>query len=173
MGSVRVSSRLVFCGVVLIAALGFGGSASAGSAAAADGGVRLRADLDGAQEVPPADPDGRGAAQVDVNVQGNEVCFDVKFEDITTANRGHIHSGAAGVNGPIVVPFFDLQLPENQRDPRLETLEDDERLEGCVAPSPTAPANVLADIVAHPENYYVNLHNSRFPGGAIRCQLED
>jgi hypothetical protein len=171
MGSVRVSSRLVFCGVVLVAALGFGGSASAGSAAAANDGVRLRADLTGAQEVPPADPDGRGAAKVDINVQGNEVCFDVRFKDITTANRGHIHSGVAGVNGPIVVAFFDLQAAGLQ-DERLDTLEDDSGLEGCVAPAPGTPPGLLADIVANPENYYVNLHNSRFPGGAIRCQLE-
>ena len=32
---------------------------------------------------------------------------------------------------------------------------------------------ILADIAAHPENYYVNLHNSRFPGGAARGQLAE
>jgi CHRD domain len=132
-------------------------------------GVRLRADLSGAEEVPPADDDGRGKAHVVVGVEQGEVCFDVRFRRITTGNRGHIHSGAAGINGPIVVPFFDLHLPASQRDPRLDDLEKDDELDGCITGlSPT----LLADIVANPANYYVNVHNSRFPGGAVRAQLE-
>jgi hypothetical protein len=36
---------------------------------------------------------------------------------------------------------------------------------------PGDPA-VLARIVANPAGFYVNVHNARFPGGALRCQLE-
>jgi hypothetical protein len=89
-----------------------------------DGSVRLRARLNGAAEVPPADDDGRGFARVDVDVEKGEVCFDVRFDDNTTANRGHIHSGAAGQNGQIVVAFFDLQTAASQRDERLDVLEN-------------------------------------------------
>ncbi len=28
-----------------------------------------------------------------------------------------------------------------------------------------------ADIATHPEDYYVNVHNAEFPGGAVRGQL--
>jgi hypothetical protein len=31
---------------------------------------------------------------------------------------------------------------------------------------------VLSQIVANPAGYYVNVHNARFPGGSLRCQLE-
>ncbi|MBA2263858.1 MAG: CHRD domain-containing protein, partial [Chloroflexi bacterium] len=33
------------------------------------------------------------------------------------------------------------------------------------------PALLLADIEANPQNYYVNVHNAEFPGGAVRGQL--
>ena len=127
------------------------------------------ADLSGANEVPPADPDGDGKADVEWEVNGDEVCFDVKFDDIGTPNRGHIHAGVAGVNGGIVVTFFELiGMPA---DPRNDEMEEG-RLEDCVVPDgPTR--RCWQTIAANPANYYVNLHNARFPGGATRGQLED
>ena len=130
--------------------------------------VEFKAELSGANEVPPADPDGDGKAEVEWEINGNEVCFEVEFDDIGTPNRGHIHIGNAGTNGGIVVVFFDIQLPESQRDPRHDELEQGE-LKDCV----TADPAVLAQIAANPAGYYVNLHNARFPGGAARGQLED
>lgn len=120
------------------------------------------------QEVPPADPDADGKAKVDIDVDSGRVCFDVKTYDVGTPNRGHIHSGVAGVNGGIVVTFFELRPADAPAtDPRHDAIEKG-RLANCVAADPA----VLADIVAHPANYYVNLHNTRYPGGAFRCQLE-
>ena len=69
------------------------------------------------------------------------------------------------------MPFFELiGLPA---DPRNDDLEDG-HLEGCAMLDLAVPANVLLirDIAANPQNYYVNLHNARFPGGAVRGQLE-
>jgi hypothetical protein len=153
--------RALFAGATAIA----GVIAIGGIALANGGGDRLRADLAGTNEVPVADPDGDGKARVDVNVEGGEVCFRVKFDDTGTPNRGHIHVGLAGVNGGIVVPLFELVgMPADERNDALE----EGKLEGCV---PADPA-VLAAIVANPAGYYVNLHNSRFPAGAIRGQLD-
>jgi CHRD domain len=147
-------------------ALAIGALAGGGVASANDGSVRLTANLTGAQEVPPADPDGSAKAKVDINVDAGEVCFDIKIDATGTPNRAHIHVGDAGVNGGIVVPFFELR--EVPTDPRNDEIEMG-RIEECVAADPV----VLAAIVANPSGYYVNLHNSRFPAGAIRCQLED
>jgi hypothetical protein len=131
--------------------------------------VTLTARLTGAQEVPPADPDGSGKATVDIDVAGGQVCFDIKnLKDTGTPNRGHIHEGAAGVNGPIVVPFFELRPADAPAtDPRHDELE-----QGGIADCVSADPALLARIVEHPENFYVNVHNTRFPGGQMRCQLE-
>jgi hypothetical protein len=137
-----------------------------GNAAANSDVVKLDARLTGAQELPPADPDGRGVAKVALDVDAGEVCFDVRFWDSGTPNRGHIHAGDAATNGPIVVTFFELR--ENPQDPRHDELEASRRLDDCV----TADSGLLADIVANPQNYYVNIHNARFPAGSMRCQLE-
>lgn len=152
--------------MVVIAALAL--VAVGGVAQASDQSVSLTARLTGAQEVPPADPDGSGKADLAIDVAGGTVCFDVKHKDTATPNRGHIHSGVAGVNGPIVVTFFELRPGDAAAtDPRHDEIEQG-RIQDCVSADPA----LLADIVANPQNYYVNVHNSRFPGGAIRCQIE-
>jgi hypothetical protein len=38
---------------------------------------------------------------------------------------------------------------------------------GCVQ----TRERLVARILANPQNFYVNVHNARFPGGAIRGQL--
>jgi hypothetical protein len=141
--------------------------ALAATVAAADS-TKLKTALSGANEVPAADPDGRGSAEVVINA--GQACFDVKVHDTGTPNRGHIHKEAPGVNGPIVVTFFELRPGDAPAtDPRHDELEEG-RLMRCVA---VADPALLADIAANPDDYYVNLHNTRFPGGAVRGQLDD
>ena len=161
MGTRRIRGSLVRLSIVALVSLGL-----AAGVAAADS-QRFRTDLRGSNEVPPADADGRGKASVRIN--GNQVCFEVSFDRAGTANRGHIHRGAAGVNGPIVVGFFDLQdNAVSQADPRHDELERRSRLSGCVTVNDPV---LLADIQANPAGYYVNLHNARYPGGMVRGQL--
>jgi hypothetical protein len=148
--------------LILAGVVGYG---LTGTATAQGGDLRLRAQLRGGNEVPPADPDGRGRARFDLTVADGEVCFEVAFTSTGTPNRGHIHVGAAGVNGGIVVTLFELVgMPADERNDALERGS----LSGCV----TAPPEVLAQIEANPGGYYCNLHNARFPAGAIRGQLD-
>jgi hypothetical protein len=152
---------------IVTSVVAFGGlTLAGGSAVADDDTVRLDARLTGAQELPPADPDGRGRAKIELDVEGGQVCFDLRIHDTGAPNRGHIHVGDATQNGGIVVPLFELAAT-----PTSPAHDDLERghLEGCV-PGDQA---VLAAIAANPSGYYVNVHNARFPGGSMRCQLEE
>jgi hypothetical protein len=134
---------------------------------AASNSNRLRANLRGTNEVEAmvVDLDSRGRAFVRIDVDEGEVCFDVSYVRGGTPNRGHIHVGAAGINGAIVVTFFELAA--FPADPRNDQLERAQRLRDCVDADPV----VLAAIKANPAGYYVNLHNARFPGGFLRGQL--
>jgi hypothetical protein len=125
---------------------------------------QLTARLSGANEVPPADPDGRGLAFVRTGRQ--RACFAVGWTAITPPIFAHIHAGEAGDVGPVVVLFFDV--PELAAGPPAELPATISAVAGCVEDQDPA---VLRDIRRQPRDYYVNVHNAEFPGGAIRGQL--
>ena len=154
---IQVSVALVVTGAVL---------GLAASPVSADGGrhhdiavgvVRL----DGGQEVPPADPDGRGLfAYV---AFGDQLCYFLTAHRIDPAAAAHIHAGPAGVNGGIVI---GLEVP----DPVSH---------GCITADPDEANNSpmvltqgeLDAIIADEAGFYANVHNATFPAGAIRGQL--
>jgi CHRD domain len=125
---------------------------------------QLRAKLSGANEVPPADPDGRGLALVETG--RTRVCFAVAWTRIAAPIFAHIHAGPAGVNGPVVVLFFDV--PELAGAPTAALPDTISAVAGCVGGQDPA---LLRDIRRHPRQYYSNVHNLDFPAGAIRGQL--
>ena len=65
----------------------------------------LSTELTGAAEVPgPGDPDGSGTATITVNPGREEVCWEINAAGIgLPAAAAHIHVGATGVAGPVVV----------------------------------------------------------------------
>src|SRR5919112_3015719 len=82
---------------------------STGSAGQSGGAwTKFTAKLSGDNEVGGGDPDGSGTAAV--KTRGTEVCYDLKWTgvDVTMA---HIHKGAAGTNGDVVVNFFANESP--------------------------------------------------------------
>ena len=117
----------------------------------------LNATLTGTAEAPgPGDPDGSGTAEITLNDDDNEVCWDIDVTNITLpATAAHIHVGAAGVPGGIVVT---LSAPDASGNAT-----------GC-----TDAADALVDdLIANPGGYYVNVHTSDFLDGAVRGQLSD
>jgi CHRD domain len=120
-----------------------------------EGGTALTAGLTGAVEVPgPGDPDGAGSATIRLRAGQGEICFQLAVQNITLpAAAAHIHEGAAGVSGPVVVT---LTAPDAAG-----------MSSGCV----NVPRTLVADILANPAGYYVNVHTSDFADGAVRGQL--
>ena len=131
--------------IVVIAAL----ISVAGATAALQSGGSLHATLKGNVEVPKGDPDGSGTAQI--KIAGTKVCWQITVSKVGTIVAAHIHKGGPGIAGPVVVPFGKVF-----------------KAKGCTATS----AAVAAAIVKHPGAYYVNVHNAKYPGGALRGQLQ-
>jgi hypothetical protein len=68
----------------------------------------------------------------------------------------HIHAAPAGEAGDVVIPLFTQPVNAATVGPTCLTGLD---------------KNLLKDIIRNPENYYVNVHNTPFPNGAVRGQL--
>jgi hypothetical protein len=160
-----MKGRRLLLSLVLAAlvALALAGAASAAKLDVADhGGRPFSTELTGAAEVPgPGDPDGGGTATITVNPGQEEVCWELLVTNITLPATGaHIHEGAAGVAGGVVVTLT----------PPVDVGDDD--ASGFSSGCTTVEDRELAlDILKNPENYYVNVHTTDFPDGAIRGQL--
>jgi hypothetical protein len=157
----RLFAALMLAAILALALAGPASAAKLGGAGADQGGRLFTTNLSGTAEVDPVtgeldagDPDGSGSATLTVNPGQREVCYELSVKDITLpASGAHIHVGEAGETGPVVVPLTP---------PDASGVSS-----GCTEVS----RELALAIIQEPEAYYVNVHTSDFPGGAIRGQL--
>ena len=98
------------------------------------------------------DLDGTGTLTLYVNPGQKRVCYDLTLAGIETPTAAHIHRAPAGRAGPVVIPFPTPPLGSSS---------------GCA----DATSRQLAALISKPSEYYYNVHNAPFPGGALRGQL--
>lgn len=119
---------------------------------------------------PPAPPNATGFTNLIVDVYrdpaGNIVGGTINFETFfnfpggpITLTGHHIHEGAATANGPVV---FDTRLA-------TQTFPTGSGRISLLAQG--LQPDAFRRFIANPANFYVNLHTSNNPGGAIRGQL--
>ena len=140
----------------------------------------LVADLDGRNEVANGatssrivgDPDGTGEIYVfGIDGDTSTLCYVLLADGISgldapaTDVAAHIHQGAAGVNGPVVV---NLARPQDGQ--AADCLTEGEILPSGAPAFPTGAT--VSSILADPAGFYVNVHNPELPNGAVRGQLE-
>jgi hypothetical protein len=107
--------------------------------------------MTGKAETPKGDPNGKGTAKITLQQSKGKVCFNLTWSGIGTPTASHIHKGKKGVAGPVVIPFFGGAAKHK----------------GCV----TAAKSLISKIEKNPAGYYVNVHNAKYPNGAVRAQL--
>jgi hypothetical protein len=99
------------------------------------------------------DPDGYGTVKLSINLANQQVCYDFSLSLLSTPMMAHIHRGPPDRIGPSVVTLF--------------TGMGSEDLARCIPWTNTR----LAEIVARPSSFYVNVYTTEFPDGALRGQL--
>ena len=119
--------------------------------------------LSGEAEVPDGsgDPDGSGVAGLRIRVDEAGLCYSIRVSDIDAVVAAHIHEGGVDVDGPVVI---DLAITAAETTTHNGTTAFWQCLTGL-------DATLLAEIEANPAEYYVNVHTSAFPDGAVRGQL--
>jgi hypothetical protein len=114
----------------------------------------LHASLTGSEEVPgPGDQDGKGRSRIRIDADNGKICTKIHARHLSTPTAAHIHKGAKGVAGPVVVS--------------LPTPNEDGYAKDCMS----ADNDLLSEIADHPSEYYVNVHTDEYPDGALRGQL--
>lgn len=123
------------------------------------------ADLTTAAEVPaPTGSEGSGSATVVISEDGTQIEYEVSYQDLTgDPTMAHIHFGAVGVAGPVVIPLTAGASPFSG------TLTEADFT--AVADGPQTFEEGLEAIRAG--ETYVNVHTETNAPGEIRGQLEE
>ncbi|MGI8801501.1 MAG: CHRD domain-containing protein [Solirubrobacteraceae bacterium] len=159
----RIRAITVTLLVAAIGAAGCGSSSSSSSSATGSTGGTTSATgsaaptrvynvkLGGAKEVPNTSAVGGGTAKITVSGAKNQVCWQFHLTGISHPAASHIHAGAAGVSGPVLIPLGGTFTTT-----------------GCAS---NVPQPEILMIEKAPAKFYVNVHNQKFPNGAARAQL--
>ena len=142
-GIVRMWAAL-FMTLVLAACGGSGGGSSTAK-------VFKNVTLNGAQENPAVTTAATGSGVLIIDTESGEVSGSITTFGIA-GNAAHIHTGAVGVNGPVIIPL-------TQSSTGVWTLAADAKLTSEQLDAMRAGG------------LYVNVHTSANPGGEIRGQL--
>jgi hypothetical protein len=132
--------------------------------------VRLTATLHGGEETPaPGFNTGAfGFADVAVDAANQEVTVSLQIFNLPTGSTaGHIHAGASGTPGPVILDFLfpTGRTGDFSMNLRLSALNFRARPEIGIRTLEDAIQTVAAG------NGYVNIHTTQYPGGEIRGQL--
>jgi hypothetical protein len=113
---------------------------------------------------PSGDLDGSGTAELTVDLGAGTVCY-----DITVTGIGEPTEPDAGI-GNAHIHFVEgggIAVDLHTEFVAVEGAEDTYQAIDCVSASRRA----LVDILLHPEDYYINVHTTEFPGGAVQGNL--
>ena len=142
--------------------------------------------LSGANEFPARPGQGQGQAIFHLSKDGRSLEYKLIASNIDNAFMAHIHLGAPGTNGPIVVWLYPSTTP-------VPGPLGSGRHDGVLAEGTITPANFVGLLAGHPMSdlvnalnggqAYVNVHTNDgvdpantgpgdFPGGEIRANVD-
>jgi hypothetical protein len=178
---------VIALGFGIMACGGGGGTPADGNGNGGDGDgnggtpITLDATLNGGQEVPPIVTAATGTGTVIINAAQDQISFtlDVTGPFSSAITQAHIHNGAAGVNGAIVIWLCTDLGNAPASIPAVPLCSDflpDLQLAGTRTAADLDPGGIYstfsslaAALIAG--NAYINVHTETNPGGEIRGQI--
>ena len=127
---------------------------------------QFRANLTGAGEVPPVNTQATGTFQASLDASAQTLTWTLTASGMPNVTAAHIHSGAAGVNGPIVLNL--LVLPQGQTTNTVN-MSGIARAADVTGPFANDMNALVAAMTA--STAYANIHTTTNPGGEIRAQV--
>jgi hypothetical protein len=122
------------------------------------GGVTFIGDMNGAREVPgPGHPSASGTFVLSINEARDRLTYAIATTGLTSITNSHVH-GPTGPAGTAAGVFVGLGTAADYAN-------------GSARGTVTITSEQAAAIIANPSNFYVNVHTSELPSGAIRGQL--
>ena len=119
----------------------------------------LGAVLTPSQEVPPCSGTGSGNATVAFDSTHQNITVTITVANLgSPINAFHIHVGAAGVAGNVVVNLIGL---------------GGQFVNGTMAGTFPIDAATAQGMLQNPSGYYVNVHTNQCPGGAVNAPGPD
>ena len=95
------------------------------------------------------DLDGGGKAALDAHPGRDELCLTLAVANIAPVTAVHLHAQSTGVTGPVVAAWTEPTAA------------------GCVR----VTDQLIKKIRKQPGEYYVDVHTTEFPNGALRGPL--
>ncbi len=133
----------------------------------------FQAQLKGSEEVPAVATTSSGDATFQVRQDERQVDYVVRGSNIQGAVMGHVHCGAKGQNGPVIIPLFESSPTDINGVLAEGSLSTEDILPAAANCSPniqTMPQFVQA---MREGKLYVNVHTTKFPNGVVRGQLAE
>lgn len=113
---------------------------------------------------------GRGFARLTFDEADERACYLIVWRGLEgRVTAAHLHYAPRGVNGPHAIDFFNGERFDGDRDGSRGCVRvtDDRHERGGMS-----AREKIRDIIDNPEDFYVNVHSTRHPDGALRGQLD-
>ena len=123
--------------------------------------INYAADLKGSNETPPNSSTATGSAFVTIDTINNTIAWDIVTQGIASPSAAHIHGpgGLPGIAKGVLIGFATSGSAFTNG-----------RTSGSASIA-SLDAGTLNLLFTDPNQFYVNVHSSAFPGGEIRGQL--
>jgi hypothetical protein len=164
-GGIRKARRVGACVAFASSILAFAGPAASAQELATAyphghyGHEQFLVSLSGDEEEDGGDRNGRGIAGLDFDAESERVCYYATWDRLDGAVTAfHLHHAPRHENGGHWIDFFNDTHFDGDHSTRTD----------CVH----ASRGEIYEVLDHPSDFYLNLHTTAHPKGAIRGQLD-